>query len=321
MTHPPKAKLSGTACRRLHETQESTYNGYFGLMGDCLSKRTTSSMSQICIAREIDRFVRTGNYDVLFRGWPGRHTLESIELGSQTLSDALLKEVRRREAEVSPNLIASPSGDELIAFTRAKVEPMVRGLFSRKEAEPVLALLERSVVILTPEHIGTHLQKADLDNAWGMADMYLGSIGAQRLDPQARRAVGFSAETTCYVSLEYFSDDHPFADYVVHETAHMFHNNKRRTIGLPATRRRQWLLSIEFAKRETFAYACEAYSRILGRAKRPAERSALLEEVRQYPLPPTDQVDRDEYFAILREAVARRNGWKAILEACSPPRS
>ena len=278
-------------------------------------------MNQIDLSREIYRFVRTGKYDLLFRAWPGRHRLECIERGSQALRDALLKEVRSREAGVPLDATVSPSGDDLIAFTRAKVEPMVRGLFSRKEAEPVLALLERSVVFLTRKHIEPQLLETDLDTAWEIANMYLGSIGAKRLDPKAGRIVGFSVETTCYVSLEYFSDDHPFADFVVHETAHMFHNNKRRTIGLPETRHRQWLLPIEFSKRETFAYACEAFSRVLERGKNPAERRILLEQLRQLSLPPDDRVDSDEYFAVLTEAVARRNGWKAILEACSSSRS
>lgn len=48
-----------------------------------------------------------------------------------------------------------------------------------------------------------------------------------------------SEETTCYVSVEYFRDHDPCADYVVHEAAHIFHNCKRATVGLPETRRRE----------------------------------------------------------------------------------
>ena len=44
---------------------------------------------------------------------------------------------------------------------------------------------------------------------------------------------------------------------------------ERRTVGLPETRQREWLLDIDFRKRETFAYACEAYSRILEPAPIP----------------------------------------------------
>jgi hypothetical protein len=54
-----------------------------------------------------------------------------------------------------------------------------------------------------------------------------------------------------------------FADFVVHEAAHVFHNCKRFTVGLPETRTKEFLLPIDSHQRETFAYACEVYSRIL----------------------------------------------------------
>lgn len=44
----------------------------------------------------------------------------------------------------------------------------------------------------------------------------------------------------------------------------------RRQVGY-----QEWLLPIDFAKREEFAYACEAYGRIRERAKNPAERRRL----------------------------------------------
>ena len=81
-----------------------------------------------------------------------------------------------------------------------------------------------------------------------------------------------SEETTCYVSPEYFSQDDPFADFIVHEAAHIFHNCKRTIVGLRQTRRKEWLLDIEYRKRETFAYSCEAYARLIERGKKPVER-------------------------------------------------
>jgi hypothetical protein len=63
--------------------------------------------------------------------------------------------------------------------------------------------------------------------------------------------------------MDYFQTEEPLADFIVHEVAHIFHNCKRKRIGLPFPRRREWLLEIDFAKRETFACACEAYSRLL----------------------------------------------------------
>lgn len=128
-----------------------------------------------------------------------------------------------------------------------------------------------------------------------------------------------SEETTCHVSLEYFVGSDRFEDFLVHEAAHVFHNCKRRGVGLPYTRRREWLLEIAFRKRETFAYACEAYSRILELGKGPRERRALFTELAR-KAPPADQVDPAEYVAILREAMAARNGWKRILARCAPPR-
>jgi hypothetical protein len=103
---------------------------------------------------------------------------------------------------------------------------------------------------------------------------------------------------------------------MVHEAAHIFHNCKRETIELPTTRRREWL-EIDYAKRETFAYSCEAYSRILELGKTRSARSKLLSELAEGPMPPDEHVDGAGYVDILREAVAARNGWKRILERCS----
>ena len=46
--------------------------------------------------------------------------------------------------------------------------------------------------------------------------------------------------------------DDPFADFIAHEAAHIFHNCKRATIGLSETRTKEWSLDIEYRKRETF---------------------------------------------------------------------
>ena len=53
-------------------------------------------------------------------------------------------------------------------------------------------------------------------------------------------------EEAILASPEYFAEDDPFADFIVHEAAHIFHNCKRATIGLPETRAKVWLLDIEY---------------------------------------------------------------------------
>ena len=266
---------------------------------------------------DIERFVRTGDYDLLFPNWSGQNLMEKAQRGSAALTEALVSEVRRRESKVTvPKPTEFPA--DLRGFTRAKVKPMVRGLFPQKEQDPVLGLLERSVVFLTPETIEPAIRGTSLlGTAWQVANVYLVGIGAEPLAEDMGQIVGLSVETTCYVSLAFFSEDDPFADFVVHEAAHIFHNTKRGTVGLRETRRREWLLPIEYRKRETFAYACEAYSCIVGQSSRPAERRDLLEEIKGNGAPPDDRVDLDEYLDILAHAVSRRNGWKAILERCS----
>ncbi len=57
----------------------------------------------------------------------------------------------------------------------------------------------------------------------GRWNLYLASIGADLLGEDAPRVVGVSEETTCYVSPEYFTEDDPLCDFIVHEAAHIFH--------------------------------------------------------------------------------------------------
>jgi hypothetical protein len=197
---------------------------------------------------------------------------------------------------------------------------MVRGLFPNRERQAVLDLPTHSVIFLTPEAIESLLQQTRyLKTAWNLARIYLASCGSN-LNGDADQPVGLSEGTTCYVSISYFGPNGPFDDFVVHEAAHIFHNCKRRTIGLPAAGGREWLLDIEFGKRETFAYLCEAYSRILKLGGSAAAKRGLLAQVEKGPLPPDDRVVADEYLSILGDAVATRNGWKRILENCAPRR-
>jgi len=87
-----------------------------------------------------------------------------------------------------------------------------------------------------------------------------------------------------------------------------------------ATDEEEWLLNIDFAKRETFADACEFYSRILEQSRGPAEHRALLAQRSRRPRLHDDRADQDELLDILKEAVAARNGWKRILARCSKPK-
>jgi hypothetical protein len=219
------------------------------------------------IEKSIRSYIETGEVDSMFPGWPGQNLLEAAREGTRTLKRALLDEVDQRAAgRIPPSL---PIGFDQDAFARTKLAPMVEGLFPAEERAMILGLLARSVVFLTPETLEDLIldRACWLSTARRLANIYLGSFDAEPLAADCPRIVGLSEETRCYVSTSYFTEEDPFADFVVHEAAHVFHNWKRRYAGLPFTRRREWLLPIEFRMRETFAYACEAYSRIVEVAK------------------------------------------------------
>ncbi len=273
------------------------------------------------IADEIERYVRTGDADMDARAWPGDF-MERGRLQDADLRNALIRAVRRLAKGHSHEPVPANVG---IEFTRAKVEPMVRGFFARAEQDVVLATFEKAVVYVTSDTIESIILNHRWDRSrWDLANMYLLSVGAKLLGKKAARIVGMSEETTCYVSPNYFAEGDPFADFIVHEAAHIFHNCKRRTIGLRETRTKEWLLDIEFGKRETFAYSCEAYARIAARARNPAERRALAAEYGSKRRISAERVDPAEVASIVAEAANARNGWKAILTRCAPttkPRS
>ncbi len=265
---------------------------------------------------EIERYLRCGEHDPTFRAWPGNNLLASAQLGDAALRKALIAEVRGRTwPAVHPNGLANI---DLVALTQVKVAPMVRGLFPAREQEAVLNLLSHSVVILTPATIDGVLEQTPwLSTAWNLANLYLAGGDAELLAEDAPYLAGQSIGATCYLSPSYFDQTGRFDDYLVHEAAHIFHNCKRGTIGLPETRRQEWLLEIDYAKRETFAYACEAYSCIHALADGPKGRYRLLAEYAEEQMPADERVNTDEYMDILRDAIAVRNGWKRILQRCS----
>jgi hypothetical protein len=140
---------------------------------------------------------------------------------------------------------------------------MVRGLFPRAEHDVVIATLERSIVFLTSANFEQLLtERSLLIRAWTLANLYLASLGALLLAAKAPRLVGLSEETTCFVSIEYFADDDPFGDFIIHEAAHIFQNCKRTTLAPRDTRQAVAARHRVPKKRETFAYSCEAYARV-----------------------------------------------------------
>jgi hypothetical protein len=268
-------------------------------------------------ANAIERYLRSGEYEYDHPEWPGQNIFEKAKAGHDGLLRGLVGEVKKRsKGRQHP---AVPDLD-LTSWTRRKLTPMVHGLFPQIEREAILALLERSVVFLMADNIErVLLGQSWLHAAWDLANLYLSSVGAELLGPDAPHLLGLSQETTCYVSTEYFGERGGIEDFVIHESAHVFHNCKRKTAGLPETRTKDWLLDIEFRKRETFAYSCEMYGWIVEHASSPAGRQERAEEFSEKAHRLNEEtIEPTEVAEIVREACAARNGWKVTLSRCAP---
>ena len=266
----------------------------------------------------VNRFLQNGRVDAYDCPWEGGPVVGGAAR-NKALRESLIIEVRRRMKDKKPP--AMPAIDS-VAYTRNKVDPMVRGLFPENEREIIMRVVEKSVVFVSANSIESVLRNEGSERtAWKLANLYLLSSDAELLAEDAPRIVGLSEETKCYVSPEYFHQDDEFADFVLHEVAHIFHNCKRERVGLPFSRKREFLLDIDFRERETFAYACEAYSRILELADSRSERIALLVKKENEWEFSVDGVDVEKYKRALRAAVEAKNGWKKILAVCAPKAS
>lgn len=275
-----------------------------------------SSADSDSVRDAIAHYLRTGETDPMYPPWRDRDYLATARRAQHDLRSALVTEIERRTRGF--DLPAIPSLD-VAAFTRKKVEPLVRGLFPSVERPIVLDFLARSVVFVTRDNIAEVLHAAPFDSsAWTIANLHLASAGAELLGPDASRAVGVSINLTSYVSPEYFGEPDPFADFVVHESAHVLHDCKRELVGLRASRTKPRLLEIDYRKRETFAYSCEAFSRVLELSSTRAERIARAEEYAEDPSISHGAVDVDEVVRMVRDAAEARNGWKVILASCRP---
>lgn len=83
------------------------------------------------------------------------------------------------------------------------------------------------------------------------------------------------------------------------------------------TRTREWLLDIDFHRRETFAYSCEAYSRVIDGSANRRERLQRAGAFAQGHHFPVNAVDVPEVIDIAHAAAASHSGWKLILARCA----
>ena len=127
--------------------------------------------------------------------------------------------------------------------------------------------------------------------------------------------------------------------FLVEAAAHAFHNCKRETIGLPKAGGHEWLLEIDYRKREMFVYACEAFSRVIALGSTLAARKRLLNALadmtddhppytatthhqarRQFSIASVDPNAEEEGREIKRQSSVRReqsHGHRVVNAVCS----
>ncbi len=104
----------------------------------------------------------------------------------------------------------------------------------------------------------------------------------------------------------------PYSDVVVHEAAHMLHYLKPRHYGFQVRRGQERFVDVEFHHRELFAYACEAYSRVVLHDKRKSRigfAEKMLDEAFSFPRSQIEDV-----AALVLSAARARDGWRLIRE-------
>lgn len=151
-------------------------------------------MSKESIKTAIQEFLRTGDHAPLFLQFPGNDHLDSIRGGHCTLVDALLAEMQSRASTVAPSRLTVLPLD-IQAFSRQKVEPMVRGLFKRADQEAVITILESYVVFITPDSAPLLIKHDDLHTAWLIANLYFRNIGADPISEHSPPIVGLPVDS------------------------------------------------------------------------------------------------------------------------------
>ncbi len=180
---------------------------------------------------EIARYLRTGEYDGFFVGWPGSNLSDIATRASQRLRSTLVTETMRRSRGFES---VSRLPVDLHTWNSEKPRPMVDGLFDPRERATVIRLLSDIVVLVTRANLEKILMAERwLSTAWDVAKIFLESVKAPTLSGQPRNIVGLSQETRCYVSMDYFDETDPFADFVVHEAAHVFTTPDAWLVGWP----------------------------------------------------------------------------------------
>ena len=264
----------------------------------------------------IERFLRTGK-ETWDGAGSGRFTLagfnenEAYTRASKTALRSLfglLAELLPAEARTTPQV-----GPETI---RRRIEPMVKGLVQDDWQEVALRELTARTFVLNFQGARTAMDAELATSFMGTARQILwalyGDYGRkpERIDMGCD---GVCAGEFAHVTLSAYESKDPYTDVIVHEAAHLLHYLKPRHYRLHTRRGQERFVDVEFRHRELFAFACEAYSRVVlqgGRKSRIAFAEKMHDGAFSFP---RSQVE--EVAALVLGAARARNGWRVIREA------
>lgn len=269
----------------------------------------------------IERFLRTGE-ETWDGAGSGRFTLAQLnddEVYTGATKTALrtlfrlLADLLPAEAQEVPQV-----GLETI---RASIGPMVKGLVERDWQEVALRELTARTFVLNFQGakaaVDAELSTCFMGTAWQILWALFGDYG---LKPEEINVEcdGVSAGDFAHVRLSAYETKDPYSDVIVHESAHLLHYLKPEHYGLHVRRGQERFVDVEFCHRELFAFACEAYSRVVRHDKRKS-RISFAEEMKERAFSfPRDRIE--EVAALVLNAARARNGWRVIREATVIPR-
>ena len=267
------------------------------------------------LAPPIERFLRTGE-----RTWDGagsgrftpaqfkqdeaytRATKTAMRTLFRLLADLLPAEARS-VPQVAPDTI------------RQRVEPMVKGLVQVVWQEVALRELTARTFVLNFQGaeaaMEAELSICFMGEAWRILWALFGDYGLKPDD--IKMGCDGMAGDFAHVRWSAYQTKDPYSDVVVHETAHLLHYLKPRNFGLHIRRGQERFVDIEFHHRELFAYACEAYSRVVLHSPCKS-RISFAEKMQTGALSfPSNEIH--EVAALVLDAARARNGWRLIREA------
>lgn len=90
--------------------------------------------------KEIERYLGSGEHDAMHVAWSGDHFMECGRIGAAALREALIATVRQR----STHAVAPPALEalDMTTFGRARLAPMVGGLFPPDELGKTIAAVQ-----------------------------------------------------------------------------------------------------------------------------------------------------------------------------------